>query len=169
MAEILEMIEVFGLRGWTGQTVNFNFPVVAIVGENGTGKSTLLKTAACAYENQIADRQYFPSVFFVKTLWDKVGGVSLSYRVKEGSAIRSFKITKPTKRWSIPDNRPKRGVFILDISRTLPLDASAGYAKIARLAANEVSTNQINDDFRKRLNFVLGREYSKARFCKIEY
>ena len=94
--KFLEMIEVFGLRGWTGQTVNFNFPVVAIVGENGTGKSTLLKSAACAYENQIADRQYFPLFFFVKTLWDKVGGVSLSYRVKEGSAIRSFKITKPT-------------------------------------------------------------------------
>jgi hypothetical protein len=59
----------------------------------------------------------------------------------------------------------KRNVFILDISRTLPLDASAGYAKIARLAANEVSSTALEDAFRERLSHVLGRNYTNARFA----
>lgn len=43
--QFIEMVQIDGLRGWTGQTINFQFPVVAIVGENGSGKSTILKTA----------------------------------------------------------------------------------------------------------------------------
>ena len=58
--QFLEMLEINGLRGWTGQSINFNFPVVAIVGENGSGKSTALKVAACAYENKVASKIYYP-------------------------------------------------------------------------------------------------------------
>ena len=57
--KFLEMIEVFGLRGWTGQTVNFNFPVVAIRREKRDRKKHTAVLLALI-ENQIADRQYFP-------------------------------------------------------------------------------------------------------------
>ena len=50
--KFLEAIALDGIRGWTGQAINFRFPIVAIVGENGTGKSTVLKAAACGYENE---------------------------------------------------------------------------------------------------------------------
>lgn len=45
----LQSVRMAGIRGWTGQTINFRFPVVAIAGENGAGKSTVLKAAAAAY------------------------------------------------------------------------------------------------------------------------
>lgn len=61
--QFLETVEISGLRGWSGQTVNFTFPVVAVVGENGTGKSTLLQAAACAYENTDASKTFYPSSF----------------------------------------------------------------------------------------------------------
>ncbi len=32
----LEWIEIDGVRGWTGQRIDFNFPIVALVGENGS-------------------------------------------------------------------------------------------------------------------------------------
>jgi ABC-type dipeptide/oligopeptide/nickel transport system ATPase component len=38
-----------GLRGWDGQKIPFSFPIVAIVGENGSGKSTVLQCAASVY------------------------------------------------------------------------------------------------------------------------
>src|SRR5690606_16484043 len=71
----------------------------------------------------------------------------------------------PTKRWRVPENGPSRDVFLLDIARTLPLDASVGYAKIARSAASEVESTDINDEYRGRLSHVLGRDYKKARFA----
>jgi len=163
--QFLQMLQIGGLRGWTGQAIEFNFPVVGVVGENGSGKSTLMKMAACVYDNKEKQKRFYPATFFVETHWDKIQGVKIDYRVKRGSNVDSFKIAKPTKRWRVPENAPKRDVFLLDIARTLPLDASVGYAKIARLAAAEIESAEINDVFRERLSHVLGRKYSKARFA----
>lgn len=57
----LHWIELNGLRGWTGQRVEFAFPIIAIVGENGSGKSTLLQAAACTYQSDDRKRtRYYP-------------------------------------------------------------------------------------------------------------
>ena len=163
--QFLEMLQINGLRGWTGQTINFQFPVVAIVGENGSGKSTILKTAACAYKNKDSTKIYYPSAFFVNTYWDTIENVTLSFRIRQGNNTRTYNIRKPARRWSFPD-RPERNVFIFDISRTLPLDASAGYARIARLAAGDVASNTVGEEYRKHLSHILGRDYQNARFVK---
>lgn len=159
------MVQIENLRGWSGQTVNFQFPVVAIVGENGSGKSTILKTAACAYKNRDSKKIYYPSAFFVKTYWDTIENVTLSFRIRRGNDTKNYSIRKPTKRWSVPD-RPERDVFIFDVSRTLPLDASAGYAKIARLAAGDIASDIVGDEYRGHLSHILGRDYQNARFVR---
>jgi len=163
--QFLEMVQIAGLRGWSGQNVNFNFPVVAIVGENGTGKSTILKTAACAYEAIIKKDSFYPSSFFVKTHWDRIQNVTMNFRVKQGTTVRTFKISKLSQLWSLPETRPKRTVRIFDISRTLPLDLTVGYAKIAKAATTETATTDLAPDFRTRLSHVLGKDYTTARFA----
>ena len=164
--QFLESIEVKGLRGFTGQSINFNFPVIAVVGENGTGKSTILKVAACAYKNEKKVPSFFPSTFFVDTLWDKVQNVTISFRIRQGDTVTTQKITKPAKRWNYPEKPIKRRVFIFDVSRTVPIDATAGYAKIAKKASEEVSSSELSAEYRTKLSYVLNRDYRNARFAK---
>lgn len=52
----LEWIELDGVRGWTGQRTDFNFPIVAICGENGAGKSTIIQAVASIYESTTEDK-----------------------------------------------------------------------------------------------------------------
>lgn len=160
--QFVERVDIKGLRGWTGQSVAFKFPVVAVVGENGAGKSTVLKVAATAYDPK---ESYYPSTFFLDTHWDRLEKIDLGYQIRLGDQSISFNIRKPSARWSFPEKRYKRKVFWFDVARTLPLDATAGYAKVARLAAGEASTEAITDEFRDKLSFILGREYSSARFA----
>jgi hypothetical protein len=60
--------------------------------------------------------------------------VTIDYRVKLGTSVRTYRTTKLSERWRVPEDIPERNVFLMDVSRTLPLDATVGYAKIARQA-----------------------------------
>ncbi len=69
----LEWIEITGVRGWTGQRISFAFPIVAIVGENGSGKSSILQAAACTYQDTSRNGvTWFPTEFFPETTWDNL-------------------------------------------------------------------------------------------------
>jgi predicted ATPase len=161
----IKSVSVDGLRGWKGQPIEFNYPVCAIVGENGTGKSTILKAAACAYEKHGDAKVFFPSDFFLETHWDKITNVTLGYAIRVGDQVRTCTITKPNDRWSYKVDRPTNPVYFLDISRTVPLDGTIGYAKLAKQATQEISSNQITDEFRKGLSHILGKDYETARFA----
>lgn len=164
--QFLERLDINGLRGWKGQSVHFKFPVSAIVGENGSGKSTVLKVAASAYDPKAKQNAYYPSAFFLETHWDKIQGVDLGFQIRQGDDTPGFNIRKPTERWSFPDKRYTREVFWFDVARTLPLDSTAGYAKVARLAAGEIATEDLSEEYRQKLSYILGRSYSNARFAK---
>ncbi len=164
--KFLEAVSIDGLRGWKGQAIKFDFPVTAIVGENGSAKSTVLKASACIYENELGGGLLYPSDFFRNTFWDKIQGVTMEYVVRQGANNTTLRIKKPTERWSFPERRPGRAVMFQDISRTLPLEAAAGYARIAKLTGGEVGAEEISEEFRDALSYILGRQYSRARFAK---
>lgn len=165
--KFIKSIKITNIHGWTGQEMQFKFPVVAVVGENGIGKSTFLKAAVCAYDNQ-AGKSFYPSKMFMSTQWDEpaLSGASIEYTVRLGNSSRNLK-WKKTQDWGFAPKgkKPKRNTYFLDISRTLPLDATAGYAKIAMTANTEAGNSYaLNEDNLRDLSFVLGQEYINARF-----
>lgn len=169
--QFIDSIKITNIHGWTGQEMVFRFPVVAVVGENGMGKSTFLKAAACAYRNKNG-KDFYPSKMFISTHWDKdaLTGATIEYKVRVGNERRNLK-WKKTSDWGFTPKKkkPERNVYFLDISRTLPLDATAGYAKIAMLANAETGSGQVlNEESIKGLSFVLGQAYTKARFTSTD-
>lgn len=165
--KFLRSIKIENIHGWTGQEVKFNFPVVAIVGENGIGKSTFLKAAACAYKNS-AGKSFYPSKMFVSTRWDAaaLSHATINYKIKQGTAEKALR-WKKTNDWGFAPKtgKPERYVYFLDISRTLPLDATAGYAKIAKEATGEAGTETVfTAETLHDLSYVLGQSYGGARF-----
>ncbi|MGB3508519.1 MAG: AAA family ATPase [Microcoleaceae cyanobacterium] len=94
--------------------------------------------------------------------------MEILYVIKEGSRNTNYRISKKTKRWNLGENRPKRKVLYQDISRTLPLDATAGYAKIAKQSKQEIGSENISPDNLTYLSYVLGRNYDSARFAKTD-
>jgi len=65
------------LRGFRDIPVSFDFPVTALIGPNGGGKTTVLGAAACAY------KEMAPKLFFSKSgkYDDAMHGWSIEYEI----------------------------------------------------------------------------------------
>lgn len=159
----LDWLEIDGLRGWNKQRISFDFPIVAIVGENGSGKSTILQAAACAYQGD--KRTFYPTEFFPETAWDKPRGVTITYGYAVGGEILEGSLRKPTTRWLGQTDRPKRAVRYEDLNRIQPVGARVGYARIAKTQHSETSSREFARDKVSRLSFVLNQEYESARMA----
>ncbi|MDW6003308.1 ATP-dependent nuclease [Vibrio mangrovi] len=158
----LEWIELDRVRGWSGQRTDFNFPIVAICGENGAGKSTIIQAVASIYESTTAEK-YFASTFFPDTAWDSLTGVVIKASVKEGQNSTEVSVRKPTTRWRGNDTRRKRPVIYLDLRRIQPISARTGYARLAKSALNEASSTDFATDSLQRLSSIIGKSYASAR------
>ena len=162
----LEWVEIDGLRGWTGQRVPFNFPIVAVVGENGTGKSTVLQSAAAAYAPPgKKNENWFASDFYPKTIWEESKNAELRYSVREGNRERLFSVRKPGERWRGNPHRPVRSVSYIDLRRIQPIAARVGYSKLAKDALMEVSAAHFDRVHLERLGQIMGWQFDGAKMA----
>ena len=163
----LESIELEGLRGWDGQKVTFGFPIVAIVGENGTGKSTILQCAASIYQSSsgLKSEGRFASDFFPKTIWESVTKAEIRYFVREGDRSKSGSVRKPGDRWRGNPDRPARTVNYVDLRRLQPIVSRTGYAKLVKDATQETDANAFDLPRLQRQSQIMGRQYSGTRMA----
>lgn len=162
----LEWIEIDKIRGWESQRVSFTFPIMAIVGENGSGKSSVLQASACTYQDSSDNGvTWFPTEFFPETAWDSLTDVRLDYGYKQGSQHLNHSIRKPTSRWLGQPDRPQRRVSYIDLSRLQPVGTRVGYARIAKNKHVEASSEAFSEAQVKRLSQIMGREYENARMA----
>lgn len=162
----LEWMEIKGLRGWTGHRIEFLFPIVAIVGENGSGKSTILQAAAASYRSPgTGKKMKFASDFFPDTPWEKVQNAAIEYSVREGNGSHRDSVIKPTNRWRRNPERRERHIHYIDLSRIQPLSARTGYLRIAKATIKEGSSATLEESCVKRLSSIMGTEYKSARMA----
>ncbi len=159
----LEWIEIEGLRGWKGQRVEFPFPIVAIAGENGSGKSTIIQSAASVYRDTKGSK--YASEFFPKTAWDAVEDASIRFGITEGKEHKIGSVRKPSERWKGNAERPIRAVQYIDLSRIVPVAGRLGYAKIAKSRHKEASATPFDHGRLSRLSSILGAAYSSAKMA----
>ncbi len=164
----LEWIEISGIRGWTGQRFELKFPIMAVVGENGVGKSTILQCAASVYEAERGgERNKFATDFFLDTPWEQIKGAQISYYLREGRTDRSGSIRKRSDRWRKRPEQRQRNVEYIDLTRVQPVSARAGYAKIASIKNREGVPVLFDKPRLERMSRIMGRGYGSARSATV--
>jgi predicted ATPase len=165
----LEWIEIEGIRGWTGQRVEFQFPIVALVGENGVGKSTILQAVAASYKGE-TERPQFASDFFPDTPWEQVESAAIRASIREGptSGSETTSVRKPSDRWRGNPERKARNVEYVDLRRIQPIAARTGYARMAQRGVKETNFEAFDTDTVERLSGVMGRRYDLAKLSRTD-
>lgn len=157
----LDWIELTNLRGWKGQRVDFDFPMVALVGENGTGKSTILQAAAAVYRSEMG-RDTYASNFFPDTPFERVTEANIRFSFRQGQDTQERTVRKPSQRWRGNLQRPQRHVEYVDLRRSQPVGARSGYAKLLKRGVTEGPHSAFADEKLERLNDILGKDYVSA-------
>lgn len=107
-------------RSFEGKTVTFDFPVTAIVGPNGGGKTTILGAAACAYKS------IKPSLFFAKSGLFDASMQNWKFEYEAIDKEKSAKATDLVRRTASFSNYKwsrdalDRPVIVFGVSRTVP-------------------------------------------------
>lgn len=174
----LEWIQIDKVRGWNKERFELRYPIMAIVGENGVGKSTVLQAIASVYRSRPpkmqgrriqARKSVFASDYFPDTCWDKVTGEIL-YSVRQGpqSMPKEGSLRKPSSRWRGYKERPERQVVWIDLSRIQPVSARPGYYKLANPQFKEKSCVNLDETSLERLGHITGRDYELAKMAYLD-
>lgn len=167
------------VRGLKGLKIEFTYPLAAIAGRNGSGKSTVLALAACAYHNnarswRLSNRKtayYTFSDFFVQAQGEvPVEGIAIRYgffsdtwrpsdKNPEGRGV-GYQHTSKNRggRWSDYASRIRRPVAVFGIDRVVP-PSEKSVLKNYRGMFSSSARSGIEDSARASVSRVLGIKY----------
>jgi hypothetical protein len=164
-------ISIEKARSFQNKSISFDFPVTAIVGVNGGGKTTVLGAAACAYKT------VKPSLFFAKSgrfdssmqNW-KFEYELIDRRMRPSDTIRrTAKFTR--SKWSRDWPRElDRQVVVFGVSRTVPANERP---ELQRCASNSFDVDpgaieEISADVAKAVASILDKDISEFSFLRVD-
>ena len=112
-------MELENIKGFSNQIIKFQFPVTALIGPNGGGKTTVLGAAACAYK-ETKPGKYFPKCGkYDKSMqhW-KINYKIIDKKVSSKTEINRTAVFNNYK-WT-RENLLSRNTLSFGVSRTLP-------------------------------------------------
>lgn len=166
--QFLESLTINGIRGWGGQKIPFNFPIVALVGENGSGKSTVLQCAASVYRpnpDQPLAESWYASEFFPKTVWEDIKQAEIGFTYRQGGKTMTRDVRKPTDRWRGNPERPARSVNYIDLRRIQPIAVRVGYTKLAKEMLRETEAAHFDQSRLARFSQIMGWQFDSMKFA----
>lgn len=174
------------MRGLNPFNIGFKYPITAIAGRNGAGKSTVLAMACCAYHNKkegykLPKRNttyYTYSDFFVQHKEELTPqGIYIYYRFAydkwkksekypDGKGLAS-QIRKKSDggKWNDYAKRIKKNVVFLGIERIVPhseRSQSRSYSKAFRDETSKGWENKVKE----AVGYILSKSYDEYRYLE---
>lgn len=163
----LRKIRLSRVRAFRGQAVDFDFPVTALIGTNGGGKSTILGAAA------IAHKSVRPALFFPKSsLGDEsMSGWSIGYDIVDKKKSPNQVVQRSARfkrsKWA-RDDLLDRPVLYFGIQRTVPAGERKEFKKFATFNYKfQGKRAELNSTVQDQVARILGKDVSKFQQAEI--
>lgn len=162
----LKSLNLLKVRRFNGDNlVNFEFPVTALIGPNGGGKSTILGAAACAYRSD-----YKPGIFFPKSRIgdDGMSEWSIEYKLIDKSHNPKGAIKKTSQfkraRW-VREGLLPREVSYFGIVRTVPASERSNLKKLTKpsFLTNNLNLESLKNTVATEVEKILGKPVSSFK------
>ena len=163
----LRKIRLVRVRAFTNESVDFEFPVTALIGTNGGGKSTILGGAALAYKSMR------PSLFFPKSSIgdDSMSNWNIGYdlidKEKNQTQIVQRSARFKNAKW-VRDDLIDRTVLYFGIQRTVPAGERRELKKFATASYQFTGSKaDLEQTIREQVAMILGKDVSRFQRATI--
>jgi predicted ATPase len=173
----LKSVRIQGFRGVNDLTVEFLFPIVAISGLNGAGKSTVGQLCLGAYRKpstvtgikRFYVRDFFPASAADPNPFGPDSSVVFEYNTTDVDNPQTLTVTRAVKEWSGYKRQPERSCYYIGFTIYIPKveqrDLSMYRAAEIQLGAKRA----IPDDVKDRVGRILGQQYQALHFQGITH
>jgi len=162
----LHRIAIERLRGFENQEISFDFPVTALVGPNGGGKTSILGAAGLIY------REVEPRRFFLKS--GKYDTSMKNWRVEYELTDKDLNPRLPVRRTAsytdLKWNRKaeERRVAIFGVDRTVPASERKALSKFASGKFEAPFEIDLQQSTLQEVARILGKEFADCRRLQMD-
>ncbi|MFI6887785.1 ATP-dependent nuclease [Streptosporangium canum] len=152
----LRRMRLIKLRGFLDREVTFDFPVTALVGPNGSGKTTILGAAALIHGKVL------PRQFFAKSgkYDDSMKNWKVEYELLDKREQSSTTISRTASYLKAKWNRDavEREVHVFGVSRTIPASERKDLSKFIGASFEGFSEEQLTEPVIEAVESILGKD-----------
>ena len=170
--DVLLQMHIKGFRTHVDTLIDFESPVTAIWGVNGTGKSTVLQLAAAAYQSpNLLKKRLHISTFILSGKLDvkpfkEDASVEFTYAdtpLSDGKiGVRKLTTSRSGSSWAGYDRQPARSVAYLGIGFYIP------HAERDEQFKELFNDNRFEKQFGEKLNKELLEQLASILLCKYD-
>jgi len=173
---IIKTMTINGFRGISNLRLDFEFPITAISGTNGSGKSTIVQLAVCAYKQPKTDKKYkrryikdfFPVSQLDPTPFNANANVKFQYATNT-TQPQDLTVSRMASEWSGYKRQPERHSFYVGFTLYIP-KVERKDLSIYRPGSFTVGTKRIiSDEIKAQVSNILNSNYDEVAFQEISH
>lgn len=173
----LKSMHIHGFRGIEDLNVDFQFPIIAISGLNGAGKSTVGQLCLGAYRKpttvngikRFYVRDFFPASAADPNPFRADSAVVYEYNTNDPGNPQKLTVGRAQKEWSGYKRQPERASYYIGFTIYIPKveQRDLSVYRGAQLALG--AQRPIPDDVKQRVGRILGQQYQGLHFQRITH
>lgn len=173
----LKSIHIRGFRGINDLKVDLLYPITAISGLNGAGKSTVGQLSLGAYRRpttvtepkRFYVRDFFPASAADPNPFGPESSVVFEYNTSDPEAPQTLTVVRAAKEWSGYKRQPERSCYYIGFTIYIP---KVEQRDLSIYRSNQLALGPqraIPDEVKERVGRILGQQYEGLHFQGITH
>lgn len=172
----IKSITINGFRGISNLRIDFEYPITAISGTNGSGKSTIGQLVVCAYKQPQTNKKYrrrYVKDFFPVSQLDPnpfTSGASVKFQYATNTPqSQDLTVSRTASEWSGYKRQPERHSFYVGFALYIP-KVERKDLSIYKPGSFTVGTKRIiSDEIKSQVSSILNNLYDEVAFQAISH
>ncbi|WP_415906585.1 ATP-dependent nuclease [Neptuniibacter sp. QD72_48] len=176
--ETIRKITINGFRGIDGLDIEMNYPILAISGLNGAGKSTIGQICLSGYRKPVKAgngykryyvRDFFPASAADPNPFTSDASVLFHYETNDRDSPQELTVRRTKKEWSGYKRQPHRKCFYIGFTVYIPKVERKDLSIYKGSSFALTKRRDIPDDIKIKVGRILGQQYDELHFQGIRH